>query len=47
MKVYRAQSSRLAEFGGRRISFNISRGTLGSLAMLAAIRNAFAAWYSS
>ena len=28
-----AQSSRLAEFGGRGMSFNICRGTLGSLAM--------------
>ena len=27
----RAQSSRLAEFGGRGMSFNICRGTLGSL----------------
>ena len=35
-----AQSSRLAEFGGRGMSFNICRGTLGSLAMLAAIRRA-------
>jgi hypothetical protein len=26
----RAQSSRLAEFGGRGMSFNICRGTLGS-----------------
>ena len=33
-----AQSSRLAVFGGRGISFKIWRGTLGSLAMLAAIR---------
>jgi hypothetical protein len=30
------QSSRLAEFGGHGMSFNICRGTLGSLAMLAA-----------
>jgi hypothetical protein len=30
------QSSRLAEFGGLGMSFNICRGTLGSLAMLAA-----------
>jgi len=36
----RTQSSRLAEFGGRGMSFNICRGTLGSLAMLTAIRNA-------
>jgi hypothetical protein len=35
-----AQSSRLAEFGGLGMSFNICRGTLGSLAMLTAIRNA-------
>ena len=35
-----AQSSRLAEFGGRGMSFNICRGTLGSLAMFTAIRNA-------
>ena len=32
-----AQSSRLAEFGGLGISFNICRGTLGSLAMFTAI----------
>jgi hypothetical protein len=31
----RPQSSRLAEFGGRGMSFNICRGTLGSLAMFA------------
>ena len=36
----RTQSSRLAEFGGLGISFNICRGTLGSLAMFTAIRNA-------
>jgi hypothetical protein len=35
-----AQSSRLAEFGSRGMSFNICRGTLGSLAMFTAIRNA-------
>jgi hypothetical protein len=35
-----AQSSRLAEFGGLGTSFNICRGTLGSLAMFTAIRNA-------
>jgi hypothetical protein len=34
-----AQSSRLAEFG-LGMSFNICRGTLGSFAMLAAIRRA-------
>ena len=34
------QSSRPAEFGGPGISFNIWRGTLGSLAMFTAIRNA-------
>jgi hypothetical protein len=34
IKVAAAQSSRLAEFGGRGMSFNICRGTLGSLAML-------------
>jgi hypothetical protein len=34
------QSSRLAEFGGHGMSFNICRGTLGSLAMFTAIRNA-------
>jgi len=34
------QSSRLAEFGGCGMSFNIRRGTLGSLAMFTAIRNA-------
>jgi hypothetical protein len=38
--VSRPQSSRLAEFGGRGMSFNICRGTLGSLAMFTAIRNA-------
>jgi hypothetical protein len=36
----RPQSSRLAEFGGRGMSFNVCRGTLGSLAMFFAIRNA-------
>jgi hypothetical protein len=36
----RAQSSRPAEFGGRGMSFNICRGTLGSLAMFTARRNA-------
>jgi hypothetical protein len=36
----RVQSTRLAEFGGRGMSFKICRGTLGSLAMLTAIRNA-------
>jgi hypothetical protein len=30
----------LAVFGGRGMSFNICRGTLGSLAMFTAIRNA-------
>jgi hypothetical protein len=35
-----AQSFRLAEFGGRGMSFNICRGTLGSLAMFTARRNA-------
>jgi hypothetical protein len=35
----RAQSSRLAVFGGRGMSFNICRGTLGSLAMFTANRN--------
>jgi hypothetical protein len=34
------QPSRLAEFGGRGMSFNICRGTIGSLAMFTAIRNA-------
>ena len=34
-----ARSSRLAEFGGRGMSFNICRGTLGSLAIFTAIRN--------
>jgi hypothetical protein len=34
------QSSRLAVFGGLGMSFNICRGTLGSLAMFTAIRNA-------
>jgi hypothetical protein len=29
----RPQSSRLIEFGGRGMSFNICRGTFGSLAM--------------
>jgi hypothetical protein len=37
---FQAQSSRLAEFGGLGMSFNICRGTLGSLAMFTAIRNA-------
>jgi hypothetical protein len=32
--------SRLAEFGGLGMSFNICRGTFGSLAMFTAIRNA-------
>jgi hypothetical protein len=36
----RAQSSRLAVFGGLGMSFSICRGTLGSLAMFTAIRNA-------
>jgi hypothetical protein len=40
-----AQSSRLAEFGGLGMSFNICRGTLGSLAMFAAIRNASMNYY--
>jgi hypothetical protein len=40
--VAAAQSSRLAEFGGLGMSFNICRGTLGSLAMFTAIRNASA-----
>jgi hypothetical protein len=31
-----AQSSRLAEFGDLEMSFNICRGTLGSLAMFTA-----------
>jgi hypothetical protein len=35
-----AQSSRLAEFGGLGMSFNICRGTLGSLAMFTAMTNA-------
>jgi hypothetical protein len=34
------QSSRLAVFGGLGMSFNICRGTLVSLAMFPAIRNA-------
>jgi hypothetical protein len=34
------QSSRLAEFGGCGMSFNIRRGTLDGLAMFTAIRNA-------
>jgi hypothetical protein len=34
------QSSRLAEFGGRGMSFNICRGTWGSFAILTARRNA-------
>jgi len=33
-----AQSSRLAEFGGRGISFNVCRGTFGSLAMFPAMK---------
>jgi len=37
---FAAQSSRLAEFGGLGMSINIRRGTLGSLAMFTAIRNA-------
>ena len=39
----RAQSSRLAVFGGRGMSFNICRGTLGSLAMFppAALRRLY------
>jgi len=36
----RPQSFRLAEFGGRGMSFDICRGTLGSLAMFTGIRNA-------
>ena len=36
----RAQSSRLAELGGRAMSFNSCRGTLGSFAMWTATRNA-------
>jgi hypothetical protein len=36
----RAQSSRLAVLGGRKMSFNVCRGTLGSLAMFTAIKNA-------
>jgi len=36
IRLPRAQSSRQAEFGGRGMSFNICRGTLGSLEMLAA-----------
>jgi hypothetical protein len=36
----RTQSSRLAVFGGRGMSFNICRGTLGSLAMFTMIKNA-------
>jgi len=32
-----AQSSRLAEFGGLGMSFNICRGTLGSLAIFTAM----------
>jgi hypothetical protein len=35
----RPQSSRLVEFGGRGMSFNICRGTLGSLAMFTAGEN--------
>jgi hypothetical protein len=38
------QSSRLAEFGGLGMSFNICRGTLGSFAMLAVIRRAFSSF---
>jgi len=37
---FAAQSSRLAEYGGRGMSFKICRGTLGSLAMFTATRNA-------
>jgi hypothetical protein len=37
---FAAQSSRLAEFGGLGMTFNICRGTLGSSAMFTAIRNA-------
>jgi len=40
IKVAAAQSSRLAELDGRGMSFNICRGTLGSLAMFTATRNA-------
>ena len=36
----RTQSSRLAVFGGLGMSFNICRGTLGSLAMFTAMKNA-------
>ena len=36
----RAQSSQLAVFGGLGMSFNVCRGTLGSLTMFTAIRNA-------
>jgi len=36
----RAQSSRRAEFGGVGMSFNIYRGALGSLAMVAPMRRA-------
>ena len=35
-----AQSSRLAKFGGRGMSFNICRGTIGSLVKFAANRKA-------
>jgi hypothetical protein len=42
-----AQSSRLAEFGGVGMSFNICRGTLDSLAMFTAIRNASSAGESA
>jgi hypothetical protein len=34
----RVQSSRLAEFGGLGMSFDIGRRTLGSLAMFTAIK---------
>jgi hypothetical protein len=39
-RVLAPQSSRLAEFGGLGMSFNICRGTLGSLAIFTAIWNA-------
>jgi hypothetical protein len=38
MPVSSLQSSRLAGFGGLGMSFNICRGTLGSLAMFTAYR---------
>jgi hypothetical protein len=38
--IFPLQSSRLAEFGDLGMSFNIRRGTLVSLAMFTAIRNA-------